>query len=1771
MSTVTTLSNLTISSGTLTPAFASGTTGYSAAVANTITSVTVTPTTVDFNATVAVNGTPVASGGPSPALPLLVGPNAINVVVTAQDGVTAETYTIIVTRAPSSDATLSNLTISAGTLTPAFASATLAYSATVNGSVATITVTPTTNNGTATVRVNGTLVTSGTPSAPIPLVVGLNPITVSVTAQDGTTIDTYTIAVTQLSSDATLSNLTISAGTLTPAFAPLTVNYTASVPNATASITVTPTTNNAAATVAVNGAAVNSGTPSAPIPLVVGNNTITTVVTAQDGTLKTYTITVTRAPSNVATLAGLTISSGTLAPAFATGTISYTDAVANAVASVTVTPTTTDATATIAVNGAAVASGAASAPIALLVGPNTITTVVTAQDGTTKVTYTIIVTRAPSTDATLSNLSISAGTLAPAFAPATTGYTASVPNTAASITVTPTTNNAGATVSVNGVPAISGAASAPIALLVGPNTITTLVTAQDGITTIAYTIVVTRAPSTDATLSNLAISSGTLTPAFAPATTGYTASVPSTVASITLTPTTSNAGATVSVNGVPVISGAASAPIALVAGPNTITTVVTAQDGITTITYTLVVTRAPSTDATLSNLAISSGTLTPVFTPATTSYTASVPSTVASITVTPTTNNAGATVSVNGVAVISGAASAPIALLVGPNTITTLVTAQDGITTSTYTIVITRGPSTDATLSNLAISSGTLTPAFAPLVTSYTAGVANTVASITVTPTTSDAGATVSVNGTAVPSGTASAPIALIVGTNIITTVVTAQDGLTKSTYTITVTRAPSAAATLANLTISSGTLTPAFAALTTSYAAAVANAVASITVTPTTADVSATVTVNGLPVLSGTPSAPVALVAGPNTITVLVTAQDGVTTASYTIVVTRAASAIATLSNLTISSGTLTPAFASGTTSYSATVANTVASLTVTPTTSDANATVTVNGNPVSSGTPSAPLPLVVGTNTITLVVTAQDGSTASYTLTVTRALSPVATLSNLVLSSGPLLPAFASGTISYSASVPNATTNVTLTPTVTDPNATVTVNGLAVSSGTPSAAITLQVGTNIITTVVTAQDGTKGTYTITLSRTPSASASLADLTISSGTLSPAFASGTTSYGASVSTTTTSITVTPTASSPTSTITVNGAAVADGTPSGTIPLSLGPNTVTVVVTAQDGITKGTYTVTVTRLPSAIATLSNLVTSSGSLNPPFASALTSYSVGVSNTTASLTVTPTTTDPVATVTVNGAPLASGTASAPIALAIGTNTITIVVTAQDGLTTATYTLTVSRAPSSAATLSNLTISSGSLVPGFAAGTTSYTAAVSNATTSVTLTPTTADPSATVTVNGTPVSSASASAPIALNIGSNVITTVVTAQDGVTKGTYTVTVTRAASAVATLSNLTLSSGSLAPNFASSVTSYAASVTNATASITLTPTLTDPSSTVTVNGTPVASGSASGQIPLVVGPNTIVIIVTAQDGITKNTYTVTVSRAPLSAVTLTNLTISTGSLAPAFNSNIFSYASAVGNATTSVTVTPTTSDASTIITVNGVPVGSGTASGPIPLQIGSNLITVVLKGQGGVTTTYTIDVARGESSNALLSNLVLSNGALSPAFDSNTFSYSSSLDASVSEITVTPTAADPAATIKVNGVTVVSGQPSGPISVLLPDNTITIEVTAADNSTTDTYTVEIHKAAPQNNVIANNILTPNGDGKNDTWLIKDIQLFPNNTVTVYDRSGRIVYTKKGYANEWDGSFNGAPLQEDTYYYLIDLGSGNSKIKGFITVVRRR
>ncbi|SHK95485.1 gliding motility-associated C-terminal domain-containing protein [Chitinophaga jiangningensis] len=134
-------------------------------------------------------------------------------------------------------------------------------------------------------------------------------------------------------------------------------------------------------------------------------------------------------------------------------------------------------------------------------------------------------------------------------------------------------------------------------------------------------------------------------------------------------------------------------------------------------------------------------------------------------------------------------------------------------------------------------------------------------------------------------------------------------------------------------------------------------------------------------------------------------------------------------------------------------------------------------------------------------------------------------------------------------------------------------------------------------------------------------------------------------------------------------------------------------------------------------------------------------------------------------------------------------------------------------------------------------------------------------------------------------------------------------------------------------------------------------------------------------------------------------------------------------------------------------------------------------------------------------------------------------------------------------------------------DGAYIIDGR-NMPVLTLKPEATSVYLVTVTNENgctvTTD-FKVEV---SGEVQVEAANLLTPNSDGINDRWMVKNIGRYLNNEVKIFDRAGRLVYTRKGYNNEWDGKLNGQLLAEGTYYYILDLGNG-TRMKGFITIVR--
>ncbi len=634
--------------------------------------------------------------------------------------------------------------------------------------------------------------------------------------------------------------------------------------------------------------------------------------------------------------------------------------------------------------------------------------------------------------------------------------------------------------------------------------------------------------SNNANLSNLVPSAGTLTPVFASSTVSYTATVLSTTASMTVTPTVATIGATVKVNGVTVVSGSASAAISLAVGNNTITTVVTASDGVTTQTYSLIVTRpAPSTNANLANLVFSGGAFTPVFASSTTAYSATVANGVASATVTPTVADSSATVTVNGVLVTSGTASGAISLSVGANTITTIVTVADGITSKTYTLTVTRA--TPLVLTDGAMSvmvDGASAAIFGATYGGHEFFRYGTFVS--------DWGLQVGTDTTSFRVNTANS----VAGIPITLTGNAASGSYTAGGANVAVTRSYQAVTGAESLRITNTFVNNGAAAVTLRYFdtfdpdqsySVDSTYTTGNDVLPVGGRPAAQATITAAPqltcLLTGTGIAPVLSAGGSyfqinsgttlNSIFSAPADDNGLVsdtglhliaeriipaggTWTFQVLLSFGASAASAQSNLMLS--------------YPPPVATTLAATGVTGTGATLRGMVNANGNStavsfdygtgLSYGTNIAGIPtpvtgisdsavsavltgLTPGTTYHFRVKGAGPTGTANGTDVTFTTLNNNASLSNYVLSAGTLTPVFASGTTSYSASVPYSAATVTVTPTVADSAATVTVGGLSVASGSASGPIVLAVGGNAIATVVTAQDGvTTQTYALNVTR---------------------------------------------------------------------------------------------------------------------------------------------------------------------------------------------------------------------------------------------------------------------------------------------------------------------------------------------------------------------------------------------------------------------------------------------------------------------------------------------------------------------------------------------------------------------------------------------------------------------------------------------------------------------------------------------------------------
>ena len=1332
----------------------------------------------------------------------------------------------------------------------------------------------------------------------------------------------------------------------------------------------------------------------------------------------------------------------------------YSTVVPSSVTSVDLSATATDSNASVLSGGLGIKE--------LNIGNNDFNIVVTAGDGSIT-TYKVSVYRL-NDDATLKSLDLTNNVNIGEFNSATTEYEASVPYATKNTVVSATTTDQNASIK-------SGTGSFEFTNYgTTPNTKEIIVNAENckeeyasvpnnACTTKTYTVTVNREnPSNNNYLSNLKVNGQTVTD-FNKEKLEYTLDdVKGDVSSIEVSATAEDTKASVSGTGNKSLS----------TGDNSIEVVVTAEDG-STKTYTIKVKKL-SNDIALKSLTVTSnpmGTLTPSFASTTYAYTYNYDSSVTSLNVTATTNNTNAKVGIidsdSSDIMTSTIGSAAKTFNSSTKNVKVTVTAEDG-TTKDYTIVLSRDKSTDATLDSLTVSEGTLTPTFNKNTLNYTINVNNDVTSIDVNATTTDSNATVTGTGTK----------QLNTGNNLINIVVKSESG-TENTYTINVIRAKSSNNYLSDLKVNGQTVTD-FNKEKLEYTLDdVKGDVSSIEVSATAEDTKASVSGTGNKSLS----------TGDNSIEVVVTAEDG-STKTYTIKVKKLSNDIA-LKSLTVTSnpmGTLTPSFASTTYAYTYNYDSSVTSLNVTATTNNTNAKVGIidsdSSDIMTSTIGSAAKTFNSSTKNVKVTVTAEDGTTKDYTIVLSRALSNNSYLKDISID-GTNIDGFNKENFEYNIKVSRETDSINISAILDDEKATLTTD--------LSNKFNLNLGENIINIVVTAENGNTSTYILNVEREKNNDATLDSITVSEGTLTPAFNKNTLNYTVNVENDVTSIEVSATATDSNATVT--------GT--GTKQLNTGDNTVTIKVTSESG-TENTYTINVIRAKSSNNYLSDLKVNGQTVNN-FNKETEEYTLAdVKGDVSSIEVSAIAEDTKASVTGTGNKL----------LSVGDNSIEVIVTAENG-TTKIYTIKVKKLSNDTA-LKSLTVTSdpmGTLTPIFASTTYAYTYNYDATVTNLNVTATTNNANAKVGIIDSdfsePMTSTTGSATKTFTSTTKNVKVTVIAEDGSTKD-YTITLSRDLSNNSYLKDISID-GTNIDGFNKENFEYNIKVSRETDSINISAILDDEKATLTTD--------LSNKFNLNLGENIINIVVTAENGNT-STYILNVEREKNNDATLDSITVSEGTLTPAFNKNTLNYTVNVENDVTSIEVSATATDSNATVT------GIGTKE----LNTGDNLINIVVKSESGSENTYTINVIRAKSSNKDLIDIKVDGNSIEN-FSSNTLKYNlPKVSYSKTSINVEAILSDPKASV--TGV--------GNISLNTGDNKIEIVVTAEDGST-KTYELNIEReknnnAKLQSLSIGNYTLTPafNKDTLEYTVTVgEDVNILNQDDVIAIPEDNNATVVKQG------------------------------------------
>lgn len=1359
--------------------------------------------------------------------------------------------------------------------------------------------------------------------------VGLNEVTITVTSPNGET-SIYALKVyREKNENVYLSKLEVKKDSivyeLMPEFQKInTGTYQVSVPNEISEIDIIAepevTTTNVSGT----------GTKN----LLVGVNRFQIITTSETGTTEVYYLEITREKNGNTNLLDITVKNNddtyTLDPEFDKETLSYSVNVPEGINEVNISATPEASTTTYKLldNNK------------LKVGSNLKRIMTIAEDGSTKV-YNVIINRPANDDNYLNDIELSVGTLDPEFDREKTKYNIEVPNEVSSITVTGIKSNPLSKVNGNG----------KYALAVGQNSVILSVVSETGNIKM-YELTITRKASDNAYLKVITTTEGVINPDPNHEQFSYTLTVPSDTNKITVMGTPEVKTTKVYGND----------EYELLDSVTEIVLTTVAGDNKTTLTYTITVEKEKSDNNNLKYLLLEEGEITPEFQPNITSYTAIVPYEVEQGTFIIELEDERATYEILN----------NENFIVGDNTVIIRVTSESGIVKD-YEVTITRQEDVTGSdyLSDLNIKNATLNPTFQKEQQYYEVMVPYQTTSINIDATPEDPDAIVSGKG----------DYNLSTGKNTILIRVLSTDGKIRD-YQVVVTREESDEARLSNITLDDDMLSPNFQKDNYTY---------SLTTTKKELVFS-----NIIPV---DPKATYEIIGNsfPENkdyqVIIRVTAPDKKNQKDYTINVTKMPSKNNNLASLSVLGYEIKPTFNKGTTLYTLTVPNDINSIMVEAIPEDENSSIFGDGTQI----------LNVGVNQIIVEVTSESGSKKAYTILVTKEESENNNLADLIVHNGTMTPEFNNHISTYDVVVENEEEELDLTVILEDDKASYIVENNK-----------LNVGNNVVSIVVTAEDGSTNTITLNVTRKGISSALLEDLKAKNYPFT--FNSYVNSYDLLINYETDELDLTIIPKDENATYIVTG----------NENLSVGDNKITIEVTASDGTTKEVYTLNITKQKYATTFLDYLYTSEGDVTPDFEKKTLEYSIDVANNVKKIELFGEASDQTATVSGLG----------EHTLNVGENKLVITVTSKSGVIRKYY-VTVNRAPNDANSLSSLTVFNGltiyDLVPEFDPSELEYNVTVPIGTTNVTIDATAPD---TTKIDGLGEKE--------LHAGVNDFSLTITSEAGESK-TVLIHITREASDNNHLTFLEPSIGELEPSFSYEETNYGLNLDSSASVLSF--------NVITENEFAIVTGVDPEVVPD--GVSTRIITITAENG-DKREITITVTKNREDNAKLSNLEVTGYPFDKEFDPDIFEYYISVPNdkkilLESEVIATPEDEKATVKKSANLV---------LLTTKDNEYIVTVTAK-DGFTKQNYKIIVTRAKSSNDLLDNIEFKKGKLEESFSSTTFEYNWIVPPSttLSPSDLIPTPQDANATVVITE----------------EENRFIIKVTSEDKSTFKEYILNV------------------------------------------------------------------------------------------------